>query len=174
MLWRFRAAEHCANDCRFADFVRKAVLAKLAGYDGVEIMGSEGYLLSPHFVSPRTTTEATSTAARRWKSRADLFIIFRLSLLDLVQDGLLFADSIALAALVEQDGATKLITGIGWHEARIPTISPAVPLPFARQLEGGGRGGATARRHEPHQPPRRGRSVLSAGDDDVGAAAAAD
>ena len=124
-----------------ADYVRTAELAKLAGYDGVEIMGSEGYLLS-QFLSPRTnlrTDEYGGSLANRARIvleiiqqtrqavGKDFIIIFRLSLLDLVDNGLLFEESLELATWIEQAGCTILNTGIGWHEARVPTIATSVP-----------------------------------------------
>ena len=123
------------------DFVHTAVLAKQAGYDGVEIMGSEGYLLS-QFLSPRTNRRSDQyggslpNRARmpleiirqtREAVGQDFIIIFRLSLLDLVEDGLLFEESVELAGEIERAGATILNTGIGWHEARVPTIATSVP-----------------------------------------------
>jgi 2,4-dienoyl-CoA reductase (NADPH2) len=124
------------------DYVRTAVYAKEAGYDGVEIMGSEGYLLS-QFLSPRTNLRTDEFGGSSLENRArmplsiiaktrqavgqDFIIIFRLSLLDLVSDGLLFTESVELAKRVQDAGATILNTGIGWHEARVPTISTAVP-----------------------------------------------
>jgi len=123
------------------DFVNTAVLAKEAGYDGVEIMGSEGYLLS-QFLSPRTnqrTDEYGGTLLNRARlpleiirrtrtaCGPDFIIIFRLSLLDLVEQGLLFGESVELAGHIQEAGATILNTGIGWHEARVPTISTTVP-----------------------------------------------
>lgn len=122
-------------------FVRTAVLAKEAGYDGVEIMGSEGYLLS-QFLSPRTnkrTDDYGGTLANRARLPLeivqetrqavgpDFLIIFRLSLLDLVEDGLLFEESLELATMLERAGVSILNTGIGWHEARVPTIATSVP-----------------------------------------------
>jgi 2,4-dienoyl-CoA reductase (NADPH2) len=123
------------------DYVHTAVLAKQAGYDGVEIMGSEGYLIS-QFLSPRTN-QRTDAYGGSLDNRArlpleiiretraacgpDFIIIFRLSLLDLVEDGLLFEESLKVAAMVEQAGATILNTGIGWHESRVPTIATSVP-----------------------------------------------
>ena len=123
------------------DFVRSAVLAKEAGYDGVEIMGSEGYLLS-QFVSPRTN-HRTDEYGGSLQNRArlpleiirrtreavgpDFIIIFRLSLMDLVEHGLKFEESLELAASVEKAGCTILNSGIGWHEARVPTITTSVP-----------------------------------------------
>jgi 2,4-dienoyl-CoA reductase (NADPH2) len=124
------------------DFVKTAVLAQQSGYDGVEIMGSEGYLLS-QFLSPRTNHRTDDYGGASLQNRARLpleiiqqvrqatgpefIIIFRLSLLDLVDDGLLFSESIELASMVEQAGATIINTGIGWHEARVPTIATSVP-----------------------------------------------
>lgn len=123
------------------DFCQTAVLAKEAGYDGVEIMGSEGYLLS-QFLSPRTNHRTDDyggpllNRARlpldmvrqiRAATGPDFIIIFRLSLIDLVPDGLLFTESVELAGHLEQAGCTLLNTGIGWHEARVPTIATSVP-----------------------------------------------
>ena len=123
------------------DFVNTAVLAKQAGYDGVEIMGSEGYLLS-QFLAPRTN-KRTDDYGGSLPNRArlaldivqqtrqavgpDFIIIFRLSLLDLVQDGLSFDEAVQMAHWLQDAGATILNTGIGWHEARVPTIATAVP-----------------------------------------------
>ena len=125
------------------DFVTTAVLAKKAGYDGVEIMGSEGYLLS-QFLSPHTNHRTDVYGGSSLQNRArlpieiieqtraavgkDFIIIFRLSLLDLVENGLLFHEEcIELAQLIERAGATIINTGIGWHEARVPTIATSVP-----------------------------------------------
>jgi len=124
-----------------SDFVRAAVLAKEAGYDGVEIMGSEGYLLS-QFLSPRTnlrTDEYGGSLENRSRMPLeiiqrtrqavgkDFIIIFRLSLLDLVEKGMTFDEALQLATQVEASGATIINTGIGWHEARVPTIATSVP-----------------------------------------------
>lgn len=114
------------------DFVHTAVLAKEAGYDGVEIMGSEGYLLS-QFLSPatnlRTDDYGGSFANRsrfpleivqavRQATGPEFIIIFRISLLDLVEGGTSWDESLALAAALEKAGVTILNTGIGWHEVR--------------------------------------------------------
>ena len=123
------------------DYVKTAVLAKRAGYDGVEIMGSEGYLLS-QFLAPRTN-QRTDEYGGSLENRArmpleiirqtrkavgeDFIIIFRLSLLDLVDQGLSFEESVELAQRVQDAGCTIINTGIGWHEARVPTIATAVP-----------------------------------------------
>jgi 2,4-dienoyl-CoA reductase (NADPH2) len=123
------------------DFVNCASLAQEAGYDGVEIMASEGYLLS-QFLSPRTNLR-TDEYGGSLENRArlpleilrqirqacgdDFILIFRLSLLDLVDGGLKWDECVQLAQWVEEGGATIINTGIGWHEARIPTISTSVP-----------------------------------------------
>ncbi|MGD9620218.1 MAG: FAD-dependent oxidoreductase [Mycolicibacterium sp.] len=123
------------------DFARSAVLAREAGYDGVEIMGSEGYLLN-QFLAPRTNkrTDAwggTPEKRRRMpveivrRTRAavgeDFIICYRLSMADYVEDGQSWDEIVALAIEVEAAGATILNTGIGWHESRIPTIVTSVP-----------------------------------------------
>jgi 2,4-dienoyl-CoA reductase (NADPH2) len=123
------------------DFVHCAVLARVAGYDGVEIMGSEGYFIN-QFVAPRTNTRDDDwggDAERRRRlpveivrrTRAalgsDFIIIYRLSMLDLVEDGSDWNEVVALAKAVEAAGVTLINTGIGWHEARVPTIATRVP-----------------------------------------------
>ncbi len=123
------------------DFGRAAALAREAGYDGVEIMGSEGYLIN-QFIAPRTnkrTDEWGGSAENRFRfplevlrsvrqqAGDDFIVIFRLSMLDLVDDGSTWEEVVALAKAVEQAGANLLNTGIGWHEARIPTIATLVP-----------------------------------------------
>jgi 2,4-dienoyl-CoA reductase (NADPH2) len=123
------------------DFVRCAVLAREAGYDGVEIMGSEGYLLN-QFLAPRTNkrTDAwggTPAKRRRFpveivrRTRAavgdDFIICYRMSMADYVEDGQSWDEIVALATEVEASGATIINSGIGWHEARVPTIVTSVP-----------------------------------------------
>ncbi len=123
------------------DFVNCALLAKVAGYDGVEIMGSEGYLIN-QFIVPRTnhrTDQWGGSAENRMRFPieivkrtrkalgTDFIIIYRLSMLDLVEGGSEWDDIVALGKAVEQAGATLINTGIGWHEARIPTIATSVP-----------------------------------------------
>jgi 2,4-dienoyl-CoA reductase (NADPH2) len=123
------------------DFVRAARLARRAGYDGVEIMGSEGYLIN-QFLAARTNhrTDAWGGSAekrmrfpveivRRIREALgeDFLVMYRISLLDLVQDGQTWDEVIALAKALEAAGASVLNTGIGWHEARIPTILTQVP-----------------------------------------------
>ena len=123
------------------DFVRCAALARHAGYDGVEIMGSEGYLIN-EFIAARTNHRDDEWGGsyagrmrfaveivRRTRQRVgrDFIIIARLSMLDLVEGGSTLEEVIALAQAIEAAGATLLNTGIGWHEARIPTIATKVP-----------------------------------------------
>ncbi len=126
---------------QIADFVRCAALAKEAGYDGVEIMGSEGYLLN-QFIAARTNHREDKWGGayeqrirfpleivRRVREAVgvDFIIIYRLSMLDLVEGGSSYEEIIALGKAIEQAGATIINTGIGWHEARIPTIATKVP-----------------------------------------------
>jgi 2,4-dienoyl-CoA reductase (NADPH2) len=124
-----------------ADYGRCAALAQEAGYDGVEVMGSEGYLIN-QFVAPRTN-HRTDGWGGSFENRArfplavlrairdavgpDFIIIFRLSMLDLVEEGSNWDEVVQLAKAVEQAGASIINTGIGWHEARIPTIATMVP-----------------------------------------------
>jgi 2,4-dienoyl-CoA reductase (NADPH2) len=123
------------------DFVNSAKLAKLAGYDGVEIMGSEGYLIN-QFIATRTNTR-TDRWGGAYENRIrlavqlvkdtraavgeDFIIIFRLSMLDLVEKGSSWEEVVQLGKEIEKAGATIINTGIGWHEARIPTIATSVP-----------------------------------------------
>jgi 2,4-dienoyl-CoA reductase (NADPH2) len=124
-----------------AHYVRCANLAQAAGYDGVEIMGSEGYLIN-QFIAPQTNLRDDAWGGafenrvrfpveivRRTREAAgrDFIIIYRLSMLDLVEGGSTWDEVVALARAVEQAGATIINTGIGWHEARIPTIATMVP-----------------------------------------------
>ena len=124
-----------------ANYVRCAQLARTAGYDGVEIMGSEGYLIN-QFVAPRTNHRSDAwggSFANRSRFAVDIvrrtraavgrefIIIFRLSLLDLVDGGSDWAEVVQLGRAVEAAGATLINSGIGWHEARIPTIATMVP-----------------------------------------------
>lgn len=123
------------------DFARAAALAREAGYDGVEVMGSEGYLLT-QFLALRTNQRKddwggvlenrmrfTVEVVRRTRAAAgrDFIIVYRISALDLVEGGLELHEIERVAKEVEAAGATLLNTGIGWHEARIPTIAQAVP-----------------------------------------------
>ena len=123
------------------DFVRCAALAQCAGYDGVEVMGSEGYLLN-EFIAARTNQRDDEWGGsyenrirfpveivRRTREKVgkNFIIIYRLSMLDLVEGGSTLAEVIELAQAVEAAGASIINTGIGWHEARIPTIATKVP-----------------------------------------------
>ncbi|MFI7580488.1 oxidoreductase [Kocuria kalidii] len=123
------------------DFARTAALAREAGYDGVEVMGSEGYLIN-EFVAAETNHRTDRWGGsyenrmrlpveivRRVRERTgpDFILVYRLSMLDLVPGGSSLEEVVALARAVEAAGATLLNTGIGWHEARIPTIATVVP-----------------------------------------------
>ncbi|HHQ4927268.1 TPA: FAD-dependent oxidoreductase [Aeromonas hydrophila] len=123
------------------DFAATAQLARSAGYDGVEVMGSEGYLIN-QFICERTNKRTDSwggssenrmrfpveiVRAIRERVGPDFIIIFRLSMLDLVEQGSSLEEVIALGKALEQVGVTLINTGIGWHEARIPTIATSVP-----------------------------------------------
>ncbi|WP_349768877.1 NADPH-dependent 2,4-dienoyl-CoA reductase [Sediminibacterium sp.] len=123
------------------DFVHCAKLAQEAGYDGVEIMGSEGYLINQFIVSKtnKRTDEWGGAYENRIKFPIEIvrqtreavgknfIIIYRLSMLDLVEDGSSWEEVEQLAKAIEKAGATIINTGIGWHEARVPTIATMVP-----------------------------------------------
>ncbi len=123
------------------DFATATALAREAGYDGVEIMGSEGYLLN-EFIAPRTNRRTDEwggsyenrmrlalevVRACRRRAGDDFLIMFRLSMLDLVEDGSTWDEVVALAVELQKAGVTMLNNGIGWHEARVPTIAMSVP-----------------------------------------------
>ena len=123
------------------DYASCAELAQRAGYDGVEIMGSEGYLIN-QFIAPQTNQRKDQwggsfenrirlavevVRSTRAKVGPNFIIIFRLSMLDLVEGGSNWDEVVALAKAIETAGATIINTGIGWHEARIPTIATMVP-----------------------------------------------
>ncbi|WP_055630732.1 NADPH-dependent 2,4-dienoyl-CoA reductase [Streptomyces hirsutus] len=123
------------------DYIRTARLARQAGYDGVEIMGSEGYLINEFIVAQ--TNRRTDRWGGSYENRTrfpleivrrvreavgeDFIVVYRLSMLDLVPGGSTLDEVITLARAVEEAGATIINTGIGWHEARIPTIATSVP-----------------------------------------------
>jgi len=126
---------------QISDFARAARLAREAGYDGIEVMGSEGYFLN-QFLVTRTNQRSdrwggayenrmrlpVEVVARVREAVGDDFIlIYRLSMIDLVPEGSTFDEVLQLATAVEAAGATILNTGIGWHEARVPTIATSVP-----------------------------------------------
>jgi 2,4-dienoyl-CoA reductase (NADPH2) len=135
-------------------FARAAALAREAGYDGVEVMGSEGYFVN-QFLAARTNRRADRWGGS-WPNRMrlpleilrrtraatgpDFIVIYRLSMLDLVEGGCHWDEVVELARAVEAAGATIINTGIGWHEARIPTIATMVPRAafswVTRQLKG--------------------------------------
>ncbi|MEX1993403.1 MAG: NADPH-dependent 2,4-dienoyl-CoA reductase [Steroidobacteraceae bacterium] len=122
-------------------FVRSATLAQAAGYDGVEIMGSEGYFINQFLVT--RTNQRDDAWGGSWHNRmrlpleilartraavgGEFILIYRLSMLDLVEGGSSWEEVVELAQAVERAGATIINTGIGWHEARIPTIATMVP-----------------------------------------------
>ena len=122
-------------------FVRCATLAESAGYDGIEIMGSEGYLINQFIVN--RTNHRTDEWGGLYENRIrfaleivrgvraavgpEFIIIFRLSMLDLVADGSSWGEVVQLAKALEDEGVNIINTGIGWHEARIPTIATMVP-----------------------------------------------
>ena len=124
-----------------ADYAHCALLAKKAGYDGVEIMGSEGYLINQFIVSKTNQRQDEWGGAFENRIRFPLeivrqtraavgdnfIIIFRLSLLDLIQEGSSWEETVQLAKALEEAGVSIINTGIGWHEARIPTIATMVP-----------------------------------------------
>lgn len=139
----FRPHELTAEEVEetIGDFVRCAALARFAGYDGVEIMGSEGYLIN-EFIAARTNRRDDEWGGaygqrirfpveivRRTRAEVgpDFIIVYRLSMLDLVEGGSSLDEVAELARAIEAAGATIINTGIGWHEARIPTIATRVP-----------------------------------------------
>ncbi len=123
------------------DFVRCAKLAQKAGYDGIEVMGSEGYFIN-QFLVPRTNRRTDQWGGsfenrmrlpveivRRTREKVgpNFIIIYRLSMIDMLADGNSWEEVVALGKAIEQAGATIINTGIGWHETRIPTIATSVP-----------------------------------------------
>ncbi|MDX5405819.1 MAG: NADPH-dependent 2,4-dienoyl-CoA reductase [Chromatiaceae bacterium] len=139
----FKPSQMSARQVRgtIKDFAHAAKLAKKAGYDGVEVMGSEGYLIN-QFICARTN-QRTDEWGGSFENRSrfaletvkavreacgnDFIIIYRLSMLDLVEDGNSYDEVVALAKGISDAGATLINTGIGWHEARVPTIGTMVP-----------------------------------------------
>jgi 2,4-dienoyl-CoA reductase (NADPH2) len=136
-----RALSEQGVEGQIDDFVRCAERARKAGYDGVEIMGSEGYFIN-QFIVPRTNRRDDAWGGdftrrmrlpveivRRTREALgpDFILIYRLSMLDLVEDGSEWSEVVALAKAIESAGASLINTGIGWHEARVPTIATRVP-----------------------------------------------
>ncbi|MBB3184343.1 2,4-dienoyl-CoA reductase (NADPH2) [Halomonas fontilapidosi] len=128
-------------EARIEAYVCCAVLAQEAGYDGVEVMGSEGYLIN-QFICPRTNHRDDAWGGSlenrlrfpvaiveriREAVGSDFLLIFRLSMIDLVEEGSTFEEVVALGRALEAAGVDVINTGIGWHEARIPTIVTSVP-----------------------------------------------
>lgn len=136
-----RELDEAGIEKQIADIVTAAERARDAGYDGVEVMGSEGYFLNQFLVCH--TNQRTDRWGGSYENRmrlpvevvarvraavgADFIIIYRISLIDLVPDGSSWDEVVTLARAVEAAGANLLNTGIGWHEARIPTIATSVP-----------------------------------------------
>lgn len=136
-----RKLSHRQVNKTIAHFVRCAKLAQLAGYDGVEVMGSEGYLIN-QFITKHTNTRNDQWGGEfihRIQFAIDIvkgikeavgdnfIIIYRLSMIDLIKKGSSWQEVLALAKAIEKAGATMINTGIGWHEARVPTIATMVP-----------------------------------------------
>ncbi len=136
---RAMSAEDIARTIR--DFASATALARQAGYDGVEIMGSEGYLIN-EFIAARTNHRTDEwggsydnrirfalevVRAARAAVGPEFLIIFRLSMLDLVEGGSTWEEVVQLGQRVAEAGASLINTGIGWHEARVPTIATSVP-----------------------------------------------
>ncbi|WP_296422794.1 NADPH-dependent 2,4-dienoyl-CoA reductase [Yoonia sp.] len=135
------ALDEAGIEKQISDMVTAATRARQAGYDGVEVMGSEGYFLNQFLVTH--TNKRTDRWGGSYENRMrlpvevvrrvraalgpDFIVIYRLSMIDLVPDGSTWQEVVQLAKAIENAGATILNTGIGWHEARIPTIATSVP-----------------------------------------------
>jgi len=136
-----RALTHDEVLQHIEDYAHCADMAKFAGYDGVEIMGSEGYLINQFIVKKTNKREDewggsyenrikfALEIVKKTRERVgpNFIIIYRLSMLDLVEDGSTWEEVVQLAKEIEKAGATIINTGIGWHEARVPTIGTVVP-----------------------------------------------
>ena len=143
-----RAMSSREVDATATAFAESVALARKAGYDAVEIMGSEGYLIN-QMLAARTNDRTDAwggTAAKRMRFPVEIVrrtrelvpddfpVIYRISLLDLVEDGQTWEETVELAHLLQDAGVTVLNTGIGWHEARVPTIITQVPRGAWRSL----------------------------------------
>jgi len=136
-----KALDNQGIEKQISDIVQMARYAKVGGYDGVEIMGSEGYFINQFLVKRTNQREdewggdyqnrmklAVDVVKRTREAVGDKFIIiYRLSMLDLVEGGSSFIEVVQLGKAIEEAGATIINTGIGWHEARVPTIATKVP-----------------------------------------------
>ncbi|HZR37221.1 MAG TPA: NADPH-dependent 2,4-dienoyl-CoA reductase [Nevskia sp.] len=136
-----RALSAAGVEKQIQAFVRCAALAREGGYDGVEVMGSEGYFINQFLVTHtnkrgdewggpyqnRMRLPVEIVSRIREKLGRDFIIVYRLSMLDLIPDGQSWEEVVQLAKAIEQAGATIINTGIGWHEARVPTIATSVP-----------------------------------------------
>jgi 2,4-dienoyl-CoA reductase (NADPH2) len=133
--------DHAGIEKQIADFATAATRAKAAGYDGVEIMGSEGYLINQFLVTHTNKRNDGWGGAYENRMRfaievvkrvraavgPEFILIYRLSMIDLIPNGSTWSEVVLLAKEVEAAGVTILNTGIGWHEARVPTIATSVP-----------------------------------------------
>ena len=149
-----RELDEAGIEKQIADIATAAARAREAGYDGVEVMGSEGYFLNQFLVTHtnRRTDRWGGTYENRMRLpvevvrrvRAavgpDFILIYRISLIDLIPDGSTWDEVVTLARAIEGAGATILNTGIGWHEARVPTIATSVPRAAFAHLTGRLRG----------------------------------
>ena len=136
-----RELDEAGIEKQIVDFVECARLAQVAGYDGVEVMGSEGYFINQFLVAHSNQREDRwgGSYANRMRLPVEIvrrireavgpkfILIYRLSMLDLIEGGSTWEEIVTLAKAIEAAGATLINTGIGWHEARIPTIATKVP-----------------------------------------------
>ena len=136
-----RALDEAGIEKQIADIATAAARAREAGYDGVEVMGSEGYFLNQFLVRHVNRREDRWGGSYENRMRLpvevvkrvrdavgpDFIVIYRISLIDLVPDGSTWEEVVTLAKAIEAAGATIINTGIGWHEARVPTIATSVP-----------------------------------------------
>ena len=145
-----RELDEAGIEKQIADITAAAARAREAGYDGVEVMGSEGYFLNQFLVrhtnrrsdgwggayENRMRLPVETVARVRAAVGPDFILIYRISLIDLIPDGSTWDEIVALAQAIEAAGATILNSGIGWHEARVPTIATSVPRAAFAHLTG--------------------------------------